>query len=749
MKSVVAVSFVLSALSGALASQNIVQLAQGNPDLSTLVTALTAGGLTGTLSGTGPFTVFAPTNEAFAKIDTKALNTLLANKAELDKVLEYHVLAANWHMLDLMSAKIIKTLEGENVTVSDACGVIKVGVGPGPGPGIAKVLTADVGASNGIVHVIDTVLMPPSIGALPPKWDIVQVAERNADLSTLVAALTAGKLAATLQGKGFFTVFAPTNEAFAKIDTKALYMLLANKTELDKVLEYHVLAGGVSFGNVSCLQTKLNWTTTFSTLEGENVKASGTGGVIKVDNAKVLTADVWASNGIVHVIDTVLMPPSMSPLPLKADIVQVAERNADLSTLVAALTAGKLVATLEGKGPFTVFAPTNKAFAKIPKATLTQLLGNQKLIDQLLEYHVLGGDFSMRDLMSAKLISTLEKEPVAVRSMGGKIMVNNANVVTADVGATNGVVHVVDKVLVPPDFPLSPYPEDVVELAESQPDLSTLVAALVAGKLTATLSGTGPFTVFAPTNEAFAKIPAADLQKLLANTKELDAVLESHVLAGKFDMRDLMAVRSAKTLEGDTVTVTGSSYSVNVNDAIVLKADLAATNGIVHVIDTVLGLPSPYQKSIVELAVANPDLSTLVTALKAADLVGTLSGKGPRGYWAFTVWGPSNKAFAKLPAGVLDNLLKPENKAELVDLLTYHVGFGLQTFHGSFHGESVLVNSMEGNDISVTSDFDCQGGPRHYCYQVDGQRFGNVVRASNGGLYAIDAVLTVPKVVVV
>merc|ERR1711937_906170 len=133
-------------------------------------------------------------------------------------------------------------------------------------------------------------------------------------------------------------------------------------------------------------------------------------------------------------------------------------------------------------------------------------------------------------------------------------MVNSANVVTADVAATNGVVHIIDKVLVPPDFPLKLYSEDIVELAESQPDLATLVQALVAGKLTTTLSGTGPFTVFAPTNEAFAKIPEAELQKLLANPQELDKVLEYHVLAGQFSMRDLMSVRSAATLEGDQIT---------------------------------------------------------------------------------------------------------------------------------------------------------------------------------------------------
>jgi len=415
--------------------------------------------------------------------------------------------------------------------------------------------------------------------------NIVQLAEANPDLSTLVKALTVGGLTGTLSGTGPFTVFAPTNEAFAKLEAKALDALLGNKAELDKVLEYHVLAAKFSMRELMAVKIA-------KTLEGESVHVSDPGAsVIKVDNAKVLKADVVASNGIVHVIDTLLVPASLPPFPNKADIVHVAERNADLSTLVAALTAGKLVTTLEGKGPFTVFAPTNEAFAKIPKDKLTQLLGNQVLLDKLLEYHVLSGSFAMRDLMSAKLISTLEKEEVIVRSMSGAIMVNNAKVVTADVDATNGFVHVIDKVLVPPDFPFALYPEDIVELAESQPDLSTLVQALVVGKLTTTLSGAGPYTVFAPTNEAFAKIPAADLQKLLEHPKELDRVLEYHVLAGSFKMRELMAVRSAKTLEGDVVTVGGSGDTITVNNAKVLKFDVGATNGFVHIIDTVLSLP--------------------------------------------------------------------------------------------------------------------------------------------------------------
>merc|ERR1740133_451927 len=283
-----------------------------------------------------------------------------------------------------MALLSVQTLEGENVKVSGSGKVINVNE--------AKGLKADVEASNGVVHVIDTVLSLPkdvmvSAPPTPTTKNIVQLAQATPDLSTLVTALVAGGLTGTLSGKGPFTVFAPTNEAFAKIETKALNALLKNKAQLDKLLEYHVLAANFRMRELMSVKT-------VKTLEGETLDVTDPGGVIKVNNAKVLTADVAASNGFVHIIDTVLMAPSGPPLPLKKDIVHVAEGNADLSTLVAA---------------FTAFAPTNEAFAKIPKDTLTALLGNQDLLDQVLEYHVLSGAFSMRDLMAAKLITTLEK----------------------------------------------------------------------------------------------------------------------------------------------------------------------------------------------------------------------------------------------------------------------------------------------------------------------------------------------------
>merc|ERR1712028_336933 len=173
----------------------------------------------------------------------------------------------------------------------------------------------------------------------------------------------------------------------------------------------------------------------------------------------------------------------------------------------------------------------------------------------------------------------------------------------------------------------------IVDLAVATADLSTLVAALKAGGLVETLSGKGPFTVFAPTNEAFAKLPPATLAHLLkpANVKELDAILTYHVVSGVAAFsKDLTDGEKIKTVNGQSVVAHVSAAGVMINDATVKTADIAASNGVVHIIDAVL-IPKTLLstgKTIVALAVATADLSTLVTALKAGGLVETLSGKG-------------------------------------------------------------------------------------------------------------------------
>merc|ERR1711959_256892 len=179
-------------------------------------------------------------------------------------------------------------------------------------------------------------------------------------------------------------------------------------------------------------------------------------GDVLMGNARVTTADVDASNGVVHIIDAVLIPPKMQAEIASQNIVELAAATADLSTLVAAVKAGDLVDTLSGTGPFTVFAPTNEAFAKLPKATLDFLLkpeNKAKLVD-ILTYHVAAGSVHAADLKNGEKIKTVEGKQVEARIFGsGKnsyVFINNARVTTADVDASNGVVHIIDHVLIPP-----------------------------------------------------------------------------------------------------------------------------------------------------------------------------------------------------------------------------------------------------------------------------------------------------------
>jgi len=318
---------------------------------------------------------------------------------------------------------------------------------------------------------------------------------------------------------------------------------------------------------------------------------------VMVNNAKVVTADVGASNGFVHIIDHVLVPPWFPETVYPMNIVELAESQPDLATLVTAVVAGKLAPTLSSN-QFTVFAPTNEAFAKIPTATLQKLLADTAALDKVLEYHVLPGHFTMRDLMSVQKAQTLEGAAVTVMSNNG-IKVNDANVLKADIAASNGVVHVIDSVLMPPTETSK---KNIVQLAQSQRELSTLVTALTAADLTGFLSqteayiGGGPFTVLAPTNEAFAKIGKYALQALLKNKQLLRKVLEYHVIRGKFTIEDLARARTARTVESNFVDVSKRGWSSDnfvVNKhSVVLTADVEASNGIVHIIDSVLTLPA-------------------------------------------------------------------------------------------------------------------------------------------------------------
>merc|ERR1711935_538143 len=188
------------------------------------------------------------------------------------------------------------------------------------------------------------------------------------------------------------------------------------------------------------------------TLEGQKLHITKAAGSVTVQKAKVIQADVAATNGVVHVINGVLTPPSTLGAAEK-NIVELAAGIADLSTLVTALKAGKLVTALSGTGPFTVFAPTNEAFAALPAATLASLLkpANIKQLDAILEYHVIAGAaVRAENLKASQDVKTLEGQKLHITRVGGSVTVQKAKVITANVAAANGVVHVINGVLTPP-----------------------------------------------------------------------------------------------------------------------------------------------------------------------------------------------------------------------------------------------------------------------------------------------------------
>merc|ERR1712113_1331767 len=254
------------------------------------------------------------TNEGFAALPEGTVETLLKpeNKAQLVDILTYHVLPAAVKCTDLKVFQSVQTVEGKNLHVLRLGDQVRVGASLSDADR-KKVIAADNMASNGVVHIIDGVLLPPS-GLTSETPNIVELAQSVDDLSTLVTAVVAGDLAETLSSPGPFTVFAPTNEGFAALPAGTVDTLLKpeNKAQLVDILTYHVLPAAVKSTDLKTFQS-------VQTVEGKNVEVAKKGGKVFVGanlRSKVYTtvtaADNMASNGVVHIIDGVLLPPSKS-----------------------------------------------------------------------------------------------------------------------------------------------------------------------------------------------------------------------------------------------------------------------------------------------------------------------------------------------------------------------------------------------------------------------------------------------------
>lgn len=408
-----------------LGEKTIVETAVANGQFKTLAAALTAADLVESLQGEGPFTVFAPTDAAFAALPDGALESLLKkeNRGTLETILTYHVVPGRVTAADVVKLSSATALNGQSLAIRvDDMGVMVAG---------AKVVMTDIECSNGIIHVIDTVMMPATD-------TIVETAVAAGNFETLAAALTAAGLVETLNGKGPFTVFAPTDAAFAALPKGTLESLLKpeNKAKLQSILTYHVAAGRMPAADV----TKR---TALATLNGQRVAIqAGKDGVI-IAGAKVSVTDIQCSNGTIHVIDAVMLPSTQN-------VIETATQAGTFRTLAAALDAAGLVEVLAGEGPFTVFAPTDAAFAALPEGTVESLLKpeNREQLITVLKLHVVAGRV-YSDQLEAGKVQTLGGAEVTIALRDSSVRVNQAKVTRADLDTSNGVIHIIDQVLLP------------------------------------------------------------------------------------------------------------------------------------------------------------------------------------------------------------------------------------------------------------------------------------------------------------
>tara|TARA_B100000683_G_scaffold233399_2_gene236002 strand:+ start:9167 stop:12097 length:2931 start_codon:yes stop_codon:yes gene_type:complete len=618
-------------ISSADGTEDIPTVAAGTTVHDSLVAALTHVDLVTTLQGTGPFTVFAPTDQAFtdAGIDLANFQTQ-EEKDNLTQILLFHVFDGSVPASAVSDGMMAEMINGDKVAFTNDGTTVTVGG--------ATVTQADVAASNGIIHVIDKVLMPPA--------DIPTTASSTGIHNTLYNAIGDANLLSTLEGEGPFTVFAPTDQAFIDLGVD---LSTLTESELSNILLYHVVQSEVPASAVTeCLSADAANGQPLSFTVGE----SG----VMVNDANVVTTDVISSNGLIHVIDKVLMPTDTP-----RDIPRTAQCTGSHDSLVAAVVQAELLTTLQGDGPFTVFAPTDQAFtdAGIDLAALDTPEGKQTLSDILL-YHVVDSSVPSSALTDGMTATAVNGDDLTFDLTDG-VKVNDATVTGPDVTTSNGIIHVIDKVLTPPADPV-----DIPTTAAGTGIHNSLVAAVVQAELLATLEGDGPFTVFAPTDQAFTD---AGIDLAALDTPEgkqtLSDILLYHVVSSSVPASAVTDCMSADAANGQPLSFTVNE-GVMVNDANVIQADVIASNGIIHVIDKVLS-PTSTPNDIPRTAQCTGVHNSLVAAVIQAELLTTLQGEGP-----FTVFAPTDQAFAD--AGIdLAALDTPEGKATLSDILLYHV----------------------------------------------------------------------------
>ncbi|XP_005812345.1 transforming growth factor-beta-induced protein ig-h3 [Xiphophorus maculatus] len=500
------------------------------------------------VEGPGSFTFFAPSNEAWAALPAEILDALVSNvNIELLNALHYHMVNRRLTTEELKHGSSFSSMyQDSHVHIHHySNGIVTVNC--------ARLIKPDQHATNGIVHVIDRVITAVSS-------DMQSIIDVDDDLETLRAAFAAAGLSTLLESPGQYTIFAPTNDAFAKIPRETLNRILGDPVALKDLLNYHMLK------QLQCAESIVSGTSV-ETLQGTALEVGCDGDQMTLNgNAVVTKKDQLGTNGVIHYISQLLIPDSAKTL------LELAE-DSSVSTATRLFVDAGLSSHLRGSEALTMLAPLNDAF----KGSVTMTPD----LRALMKNHLLKQQLSSKALYDGQQLQTLGGLTLRVFVYRNNLCIENTCIAAHDRTGRFATMFTLDKVLAPPTGTLM----DVLKADER---FSQLVGAIQTASMTELLNQQGALTFFAPTDEAFRALPPAELSRLLGNADQLTAVLRLHLGEGLLVSGGISSHTRLAPLQGDKLELGVRNFTVYVNKVPVVDADLMATNGVVHAVNAII-----------------------------------------------------------------------------------------------------------------------------------------------------------------
>ncbi|XP_064571865.1 periostin isoform X11 [Zonotrichia leucophrys gambelii] len=473
------------------------------------------------------------------------------------------------------------------------------------------------------------------------------------------------KLRQEIEGRGSFTFFAPSNEAWDQLDSETHRNLVDNvNIELYNSLHHHML-------NKRMLTKDLkNGMTLVSMYNGQKLFINHyPNGVVTVNCARIIHGNQIATNGVVHVIDRVLTSVANT-------IQDFIEFEDELSSFRAPAITSGVMDILGRPGHYTIFAPTNEAFEKLPRGVLERIMSDKVASEALVKFHILNTLQCSEAITGGAVYETLEGNTVEVGCDGESLTVNGVKMVKRkDIVRSNGVIHLIDQVLIPDSA------KQVIELGGAQQTTFTdLVAQL---GLASSLRPEGQYTLLAPLNGAFSD------DTLRLDQRLLKRILQNHIIKVKVGLNELYNGQELETIGGKLLRVFVYRTAVCIENSCMVRGSKEGRNGFIHIFRQII---SPAEKTLHEMLRNDKRFSIFLSLVKAADLDDVLSQPGQ-----WTLFVPTNDAFKGLTDDDKDILIRDKNA--LRNILLYHLTQGVFIGSGFEPGVTNILKTIQGGKL--------------------------------------------------